>query len=581
MTVERFSPSALIVADSAELPNDRGIWGTGGWVMPGNREALDWLTLVRILGWDAEVVSLPTLEKKINSREWRWIIVACDPELLDSRLVDLLAYKLAEAPVLMLLRAGNASLPVSKLTATVAGPETISGRHLKWLGSGGPKSWVCRKPLKALRTECERGVESWVTLEDMPLITAKRIGCGVVATLAFHPSEARDESGIATALLRHLLIQGSSGPVAWFDFEGVMILRMDDPGGAQNVYSRDWRYCKLNEEAWRAVGHDLRQRNARLSIGYVSGWVDDADAARGKLLVGGKTPARKPGNVYPSPLVKYWDIAGFSPGDVYDYQSEYRGIQALRREGLAEVELHGYTHMHPDTKAWIRAPDRYENWPATSWYRELGEAARGTIASRPPELHPLELGQAAIQRFFDTTPSTLIPPGDQWTDESLERALEVGIQLVSSYYLAILDHGRFCWTQHVCAPYLDSPDQSWFDAGLPVVGYFHDYELACEGVGWMTALLDQWQSDGARWFIDFREFSNILSHRVSCSRDGECHRISVTSTTAKKPLLRPIRLGIYLPDSGRPSRITVLSDGIESEAELDPKSGGFFSASIA
>jgi hypothetical protein len=30
--------------------------------------------------------------------------------------------------------------------------------------------------------------------------------------------------------------------------------------------------------------------------------------------------------------------------------------------------------------------------------------------------------------------------------------------LVSSYYLALCDGERFCWTQYVCAPYLDKSD---------------------------------------------------------------------------------------------------------------------------
>ena len=154
--------------------------------------------------------------------------------------------------------------------------------------------------------------------------------------------------------------------------------------------------------------------------------------------------------------------------------------------------------MHPDTEAWAKAPDRYATAPATSWYRELGQAAQATIAARPPEHHPLALGIAAFQQFFAVHPTTLICPGDQWTLDVPERALDLGLQMVGSYYLAIRDGDRFCWTQHVCAPYLDKPDAAWFDAGLPVVGYFHDYELALEGVPWMSRWLDQWQVAGAK-----------------------------------------------------------------------------------
>ena len=73
---------------------------------------------------------------------------------------------------------------------------------------------------------------------------------------------------------------------------------------------------------------------------------------------------------------------------------------------------------------------------------------------------------------------TLICPGDQWTGAVIEFALGLGLQLVCDYHLAFRHGERFCWTSHVRAPYLDRPEAALFDAGLPVVGYFHDREPA-------------------------------------------------------------------------------------------------------
>ena len=383
------------------------------------------------------------------------------------------------------------------------------------------------------------------------------VGRGVITTLGFHPSQARDVDGSATALLKHLLIYSSTMPVAWLDLEGTLVLRMDDPGGAQNVYSRRWSYPKLGEAAWAAIGADLRRRDARLSVCYVAGWVDDGDALRGTLEVGGRRLPRVPGKVYPSPLVKYQDHAGHTPGTLHDYEAEFRGIQSLRTAGLGDVELHGYTHMHPDTEAWAKAPDRYEGWPATSWYRELGKAAQATLATRPPEKHPLALGVAAFHQYFNVRPTTLICPGDQWTLDVPERALDLGLQMVGSYYLAIRDGARFCWTQHVCAPYLDKPDAAWFDAGLPVVGYFHDYELALEGVPWMSRWLDQWQAAGAKKFIDFRELAAAIGRRLHLEEhDGALH-LQVESEGAPA-LVRPLPVALYVPSKRLPAYVSVL-----------------------
>jgi hypothetical protein len=164
--------------------------------------------------------------------------------------------------------------------------------------------------------------------------------------------------------------------------------------------------------------------------------------------------------------------------------------------------------MHPDATAWAKAPDRYQ---AVGWYRELGPRTLPVLSRLPPEQHPLSLGASAVERYFGARPTTLICPGDEWTNEALEHALDLGLSLVSSYYLAVRHGDRFCWTQHVCAPYLDEPDCAWFDSGLPVVGYFHDREPSVEGPGWLAHCLDRWIVCGARRFILFRDLAYLLS----------------------------------------------------------------------
>jgi hypothetical protein len=185
---------------------------------------------------------------------------------------------------------------------------------------------------------------------------------------------------------------------------------------------------------------------------------------------------RIPCAVHPSPLVLYHDSNGHTPGTVHNYCSQFSGISRLRAAGLTEVELHGHTHMHPDTAAWAAAEDRYDG--GQDWFRELGRAHVAAIAARPPERHPLRLGCEALEHFFRVRPTTLICPDNQWTDAAIEVALDLGLDLIACYCLALRDGDRFCWSQHICAPYLDKPAQHWFDAGLPVVGYCHDREPA-------------------------------------------------------------------------------------------------------
>jgi hypothetical protein len=364
------------------------------------------------------------------------------------------------------------------------------------------------------------------------------------------------------------LIWGPDAPAAWLDFEGTLVLRMDDPGGAQNVYSRTWSYPKLGEAEWAAIGADLRRRKARLSIGYVSGWVDDGDATRGGLTVSGQQPVRVPGRVYPSPLVSYQDRTGHAPGTVHDYEAEFRGIQRLRRAGLCDVELHGYTHIHRDRAAWAAAPDRYD---AVAWYRELGASA-APIPPSDGDQHPLDLGIAALHKYFNVRPTTLISPGDEWTDAVLARALDRGLYLANSYYLALRQGDRFCWATHVCAPYLDRPEHSWFDAGLPVVGYFHDREPALDGVDWLFRYLDEWQLAGARRLIDFRELAGALGRRIDLEDSGPRLRLLMTSESAPA-LVKPLPICVRTREGPLPSRLALSVDGREQWLEVQALPG--------
>src|SRR3989442_934860 len=161
----------------------------------------------------------------------------------------------------------------------VASDVALPAAHRGW-GTGGwlppeergARTWHCREALTASALTLSRAASSWAALEGAPIVVARSVGRGMVATLAFHPSVARDVDGAVTALLKHLLIWAAQTPVAWIDLEGSLVLRMDDPGGSQNVHLQSWSYPKLREADWAAIAADLKRRQARVGIGYVGGW---------------------------------------------------------------------------------------------------------------------------------------------------------------------------------------------------------------------------------------------------------------------------------------------------------------------
>jgi hypothetical protein len=533
-----------IVASSIELPTGSRTWGHGGWVAPEEREALDWLTLGRLLGWSTTVGSgVSAIE--LGTRA---LVIACDPESLGENAVARLKARLRAERLLVVGRAVSRRHPLATLAGAWRQGDAQASSELAWSVNGRTDRRVLNAGIVAPPLSIASDVDVWATLDGAPALGIRRVGHGCVATLAFHPSAARDATGAASVLLRRLLVEGIAAPAAWLDFEQTLVLRMDDPGSAQKVYCQGWCYEPLGDSAWAIIADDLRRRGARISIGYTAGWVDDGDSGRGRLSIGGQSSARHAGAVHPSALVRYVDVAGHAPGRVNDYESEFRGIQNLRRAGLGEVELHGYTHMSADRGRWASADDRYTEH---GWYRELGRSP--LVESDTLESDALDLGIAAFERWFGSRPTTLIPPGDQFAEATLQCARRLKLSFVDSYYLALRDGERFCWCQHVFSSYLNEPAASCFDAGLPVVGYFHDYELSTRGVLWMTRWLDAWQAAGAARFMDFRELAAAVGRRVEIADDGNL----VTLEEANAPaLVRPLRVALWVP-TGVPSIVTV------------------------
>lgn len=538
---------------------------------PEDREALDWVTLARLLGWGVSVVPADAdLGRRRDTESLRWVVVACAPELLGQEQVRWLKSYLDTRPGMVLMRFPTGSCPADSLTGAIVQGEPLRGRTVEGIPPAGGSVSRSDSWLEARRLPVDDATSAWATLEGHPVVTMRAVGIGKLALLGFHPGAWADASPATRTLLRDLLVWGVEGPVVWCDLSGVMALRMDDPGGAQNLYNEQWTYPKLDPADWARIGREMAARGGRLSIGYVAAWVDDGDASRGGLEVAGERVARIAGATYPSPSVCYTDASG----RLIDYGAEFQGLNRLCADGYASVEVHGFTHMHPDLTAWAEADDRYSN---IGWFRELG-APLASLRGRPSAaVHPVRRGVEAIRRSFGP-PTTLICPGDEWTEEALAVALEAGLSMVSSYHLAIREGDRFLWATHVRAPYLDAVDASEVEGCFPVVGYFHDREPSVYGPGWFPSHLEAWAEAGVTRFTDLAELARHSQVHLTCRRsDG---RLEVTLARRDGEPPGPIRLGVK--DGARlPSSLVARTSGGWTEAELEPTGPGTARALVA
>jgi hypothetical protein len=540
---------ALVAAPPHGLP-EGSVWGEEEAVRtPNAYEPVDWLTLLRLLGWKTTVSSWD--DSALDTSRHDVVVLAGDPGEVPPARLDRLAERVRRDSVLLVGPAGSKGRVWRVLGGSrAAATPHFHGRQLAWVGPGGHEAWTLAGDVEGRELETGPGSEVWATLDGSPVVVARRPGPhGVVATIGLEP--AGSWAPAAVAVIRRVLTCGCPLPGAWLDLAGTLILRMDDPGGSPNVHLRSWSYRRLTESKWRQIGEVLRLRGAHMSVGYTPGWLDDGDAERANLLVGGAEPVRLRGAVHQSARVVHVDRTGSAPGRVNDYTSEYRGIERLRTEGSVSVELHGYTHMHVDAEEWARAPDRYED---IAWYREFTPESEAVLARRDAGEHPLVLGKALLRETFGVQPTTLVCPGDAWTPATLQQALRVGFRLVSATGFALRHKGRFCWCAGVATIPLDAPHADHFAAELPVICRFHDLEPSSHGVPWFARALDQWRRLGARRIIDFRELSCALALRLRLSRDPDDEwRLHIGGRGGSLP--RPLPVLLRVPGSGPPSEV--------------------------
>jgi hypothetical protein len=270
------------------------------------------------------------------------------------------------------------------------------------------------------------------------------------------------------------------GAVVVPDLRGVLVLRMDDPGAAVKEHLSSWAHPPVTTAAWHRLWEAL-VGFGRASVFCCPGYV------------------RADGSVVDSrdELPEEW--AALDDG-------------CLR--GVAELECHGFTHMHPDTEAWVAAADRLDD---VRWYRELWPPHDAVEPSVEAQEARLRMWQDAIGR----TGTALVAPGEEWGLNTLAAARTSGFRLFNSWGLCFLDRPVPTWTAGVGSPYLDQADPSWFADCLPQIGYWHDRDMAVHGPDWAGEQLQRWRDCGARRALSFADLVEAYDPVDAALVEGE------------------------------------------------------------
>jgi hypothetical protein len=437
---------------------------------------------------------------------------------------------------------GDAANGLGMVLAHPGRGRPVRGSTVEWVGPGERRAWELPVAMAAREVA---GDATWATLDGAPIVAPRRLRGQAALACGLDPADVRATPELGAVL--RLALLASRPAAAWLDLRGIVALRMDDPGASASVHLDPWSYERLDPDGWEQIGRLLADSDALLTIAYTPGWVDDGDAERGELRVGGQRVERRPGAVHPSPLVRYRGRRAPSA----DCEAELRALADLRARGLCTVEMHGYTHVHPDLDRWARAPTRHQK---LGWYRELGPEVAGTLARRPLSAHPIARGLELFEPHFGGPPSVLICPGNACGRGTLERASALGLDAVAAHGLAVRRGDDLDWVPGVGNGQPDSQGARALAAGIPAVACFHDRDLALEGVDWLGGLLARWRPAGADRFVDLRELTSAFGLRLGLDRAPDGWRLEVareSGPTLRRPfgvLVRaPDRLGLEIP----------------------------------
>jgi hypothetical protein len=238
-------------------------------------------------------------------------------------------------------------------------------------------------------------------------------------------------------------------------------LRIDDIGASSKryeVYSHypwsNWLFLKymppfkkwgpyreMRAKEWYEIYNLLKRYNAKLTVAVTAAWAESES------------------QLIPFPI---W------------FPEEARALREGVREGLIEIANHGLTHCVLKDNAFK------PRWFSGNrlFHREFWD----WIPPETQEKH-LRRSQEILQSWFDTEIVTFVPPGNVFTDVTLEIARQYGLRYVS------------CNTpRKILSKVVIIGDED--------VVPFHDRDIVLNGVGWLRRLID---NQGDRRFCFIRE----------------------------------------------------------------------------
>ncbi len=327
-------------------------------------------------------------------------------------------------------------------------------------------------------------------------------------------------------LLRRAIFQNSGFGFLFFDLEGTLLMRFDDPLGPVVVLSDPAGIPyfpsnkKMDRSDWKKTLEILKKHDAGMSLLVVTGFPDDANPSRGKLYKNGvEITSRTCGTVYDTKDLKYQFVSGTRGGKIMDFEEEYSAIKEVMEYEKIDIQQHGWTHYDLHRWVWCASPSKY--FPDL-WVREFYHYYNRTDASYSEQWNAIEKGYNNIKSWFGVEPAFFAFPANAYSKNTLDVLKNFGYRMANGIGkdFFILKDGKFT------VPYFIETTSAkllqwnpfmvniWIPRSFPFIVYTHDYELLYFGIDWLDYWFEQFEKLNVKNFMSFGELLGYLLSEV-------------------------------------------------------------------
>ncbi|MBN2412629.1 hypothetical protein JXQ31_13145 [candidate division KSB1 bacterium] len=316
------------------------------------------------------------------------------------------------------------------------------------------------------------GAEAIAMQGEYPQITVNKTspeGPRVVWLGGDHEYMFRDYIEMRTILKRALV--WCTGYAIYKTYPRTVMVKLDDPGTAQCAFLAHWNYPTLTREQMRLyLNEPLKEYNCVMNMHVCSGFVN----SRTRRI---EVPWTQ----------KFVDDFG----NKHDYASTKAGLLDGMKEGVLEIQCHGWTHMQPDLDSspgpwWDAAIDGEK--AETGWYREFYDTRRNKEIPSAVQAFTLGKGLEGLKEQFNVEPLSFRPGGAGFTtfypNSILEIAARLGFGTQAGFHFLgpdrIIDFSPIVGETYSYFDQSDDIKAQFNQDDYPILAGMHDRDIALD-----------------------------------------------------------------------------------------------------